>query len=91
MIYITNQQAQLKQENGKSGGKEFVFSFKRLTPRELEILQFMALGYTNRQIANSLGISEQNAKNHSSTILKKLGAINRTQAVVKSMEYGLIS
>ena len=91
MTYITGKQNELKKSYGVSGRKEFIYSFKRLTSRELEILKFMALGYPNRQIASNLGISEQNAKNHSSAILKKLGVINRTQAVVKSMQYGLIS
>ena len=88
MTYTT--EGQLKQTNMTLNRKEFVYSFKRLTSRELEILKYMALGYPNRQIAIHLGISEQNAKNHASAILKKLGVINRTQAVVKSMEYGLI-
>jgi DNA-binding NarL/FixJ family response regulator len=88
MTYVT--ESQLKQADRTSNRKEFIYSFKRLTSRELEILKFMALGYPNRQIAVHLGISEQNAKNHASAILKKLGVINRTQAVVKSMEYGLI-
>ena len=90
MTYLAGKQTQLKHKYGKSGQNEFLFSFKRLTARELEILKFMALGYPNKQIANNLGISEQNTKNHSSAILRKLGVINRTQAVVKSMEYGLI-
>jgi DNA-binding NarL/FixJ family response regulator len=84
MTYTTEKQPWILDRN------DFIHGFKRLTARELEILRFMALGYSNRRIAGNLSISEQNAKNHSSAILKKLGVINRTQAVVKSMEYGMI-
>ena len=62
-----------------------------LTPRETEILSYIACGYTNKQIAYKFGISEQTIKNHMTSILRKLDANDRTQAVVLAMNYGWIS
>jgi len=62
-----------------------------LTSRELEILSYVAHGYINKQVAHKLGISEQTIKNHMSSILRKLDANDRTQAVVMAMRYGWIS
>ena len=59
--------------------------------RELEILQLIARGYVNKQIARDFNISEQSTKNYVSRILKKLEAVNRTEAVVKASQSGLIS
>jgi len=62
-----------------------------LSPRELEILGYVARGYLNKQIAHKLGISEQTIKNHMTSTLRKLDANDRTQAVVMAMHYGWIS
>jgi len=62
-----------------------------LTPRETEILTYMAQGYFNKQIAVKLDISEQTIKNHITSILRKLDANARTQAVVTAIKRGLIS
>jgi two-component system response regulator DegU len=62
-----------------------------LTPRETEILQYIAQGYLNKQIAAELGISEQTIKNHVTSILRKLNANARTEAVVVAIRQGLIS
>jgi len=62
-----------------------------LTSREMEILNYMARGYLNKQIANELGISEQTIKNHVTSILRKLNANARTEAVVVAIKQGLIS
>jgi DNA-binding NarL/FixJ family response regulator len=61
-----------------------------LTPREIEILEFIAKGYLNKQIAAELGISEQTIKNHVTSILRKLNANARTEAVVVAIKQGLI-
>jgi two-component system, NarL family, response regulator DegU len=61
-----------------------------LTPREIEILEFIARGYLNKQIAAELGISEQTIKNHVTSILRKLNANARTEAVVVAIKQGLI-
>lgn len=62
-----------------------------LTPRELEVLRLLALGHTNRKIAGELVISLGTAKNHVEHIRQKLGASDRTQAVVRALEFGLIT
>ena len=62
-----------------------------LTPRETEILSYIAQGYLNKQIAAELGISEQTIKNHVTSILRKLNANARTEAVVVAIKQGLIS
>ncbi|MEE8353083.1 MAG: response regulator transcription factor [Dehalococcoidales bacterium] len=62
-----------------------------LTPREIEILDYVAKGYLNKQIAIELGISEQTIKNHVTSILRKLNANARTEAVVLAIKQGVIS
>jgi DNA-binding NarL/FixJ family response regulator len=62
-----------------------------LTPREREILNYIAQGYLNKQIAAELDISEQTIKNHVTSILRKLNANARTEAVVVAIRQGLIS
>lgn len=63
----------------------------RLTRRETEVLQLMAGGYTNRDIAEALAASEGTIKNHVSNILSKFGVRSRTQAVLKGMKLGYMS
>ena len=61
-----------------------------LTDRETEILRLMAGGYSNKEIANSLGVAEGTVKNHVSNILSKLGVRDRTRAVLKALELGIV-
>ena len=61
-----------------------------LTPRELEVLQIMARGARNRDIADELVISERTVKIHVANVMAKLGVSNRTAAVVRAMDLGLI-
>ncbi|RPJ51270.1 MAG: DNA-binding response regulator, partial [Chloroflexi bacterium] len=61
-----------------------------LSPRELEILQLVATGASNREIADNLVIAEGTVKNHLTNILGKLSVKDRMQAVLKAREYGLI-
>jgi DNA-binding NarL/FixJ family response regulator len=61
-----------------------------LTERETEILRLMAGGYSNKEIANSLDVAEGTVKNHVSNILSKMGVRDRTRAVLKALELGLI-
>src|SRR3546814_3781044 len=60
-----------------------------LTDRETEILRLMASGFSNKEIANSLGVAEGTIKNHVSNILSKLGFRDRTRAVLKAFELQL--
>jgi two-component system response regulator DegU len=62
-----------------------------LTPREMEILKYIGQGFLNKQIAAELGISEQTIKNHVTSILRKLNANARTEAVVLALKQGLIT
>jgi len=61
-----------------------------LTPRELEVLQLMARGFTNRQIAGRLKISEHTVKFHAGAVLGKLNAHSRAEAVARSIGLGWI-
>lgn len=61
-----------------------------LTPRELEVLELLAQGHSNPSIAEDLFVSLGTAKNHVERIRTKLGASDRTQAVVRALELGLI-
>lgn len=57
-----------------------------ITEREIEVLRLMAGGYSNKEIADSLHLSEGTVKNHVSSILSKMGVRDRTRAVLKAIE-----
>lgn len=61
-----------------------------LTPRESEVLQMLASGLGNKEIAAKLGISEHTVKFHVASILGKLGAASRTEAVSLGIRHGLV-
>lgn len=61
-----------------------------LTQREIEILRLMAGGYSNKEISRAIFKSEGTIKNHVSNILAKLGVRDRTRAVLKALELGVI-
>ena len=62
-----------------------------LTPRELEVLELLALGLPNKAIAARLDISDQTVKSHVASICGKFGAANRTDAVRLAVRHGLIT
>ena len=62
-----------------------------LTEREMEVLQALARGLSNREIADDLVITEGTVKNHVSSLIDKLGVRDRTQALLKAQDLGLIS
>ncbi|MCC7352915.1 MAG: response regulator transcription factor [Anaerolineae bacterium] len=64
--------------------------FVPLSPREMEILQHITRGSSNKEIARALGISRQTVKNHMSAILRKLAVNDRTQAAVLALRRGWI-
>ena len=61
-----------------------------ITRRELDILELIAQGMSNREIAEKLFVSENTVKTHSSRVFDKLGAKRRTQAVQLGKEFGLL-
>ena len=61
-----------------------------ITPRELEILELMAAGHSNREMAERLFVSENTVKTHAGRLFDKLSARRRTQAVQRAEEAGLI-
>lgn len=63
---------------------------ERLTAREVEVLQLLAQGLSNKVIGDRLGITEHTAKFHVNSIMGKLGAQTRTEAVVHAVRVGLV-
>lgn len=63
--------------------------FADLTPRELEILEHVAWGFSNKKIANALDITDGTVKLHVKAILRKLGMRSRVEAAVAAVEHGL--
>ena len=66
-------------------------SVESLTPREIEVLELVAEGLSNKAVAARLGISDQTVKFHLTSITGKLGAMNRTAAVRRAVRRGLIT
>jgi DNA-binding NarL/FixJ family response regulator len=64
--------------------------FVPLSSREMEILQYVVRGSSNKEIAHALQISQQTVKNHISSILRKLDAKDRTEAAVYALRHGWI-
>lgn len=65
--------------------------FERLTNRELEVLELLAGGHSNTEIADTLVVSMNTVKSHLKSIFGKLGVVSRTQAVVRAGELGLLA
>ena len=74
-----------------SSNSQLSASYEMLTERELEVLSLLAQGMPNKEIAAHLTISERTAKFHVSSIMGKLGATNRTEAVSLAAQKGLIT
>lgn len=65
-------------------------SFTPLSPREMEILEMVTRGASNKEVANRLNISQQTVKNHMTAILRKLHVDDRTQAAVYALRHGWV-
>jgi NarL family two-component system response regulator LiaR len=95
-LRLTRKQIVLKEVHVPvPAGQPFAVNSKKLeeleiTPRELETLELIAKGMSNREIAEKLFVSENTVKTHSSRVFDKLGAKRRTQAVQLGKEFGLI-
>ena len=62
-----------------------------LTPREREVLELVAAGLGDEEVADRLGISQRTARNHLTNTYGKIGARNRSEAIVWARERGLVS
>jgi two-component system, NarL family, response regulator len=62
-----------------------------LTPREHQVLQLVAKGFTNKEIGRALGISDNTARNHVNSIIEKLEVSDRTEAATIAIRQGLVS
>jgi len=80
-----------QQNTSRPPGIQHSPSSETLTERELEVLALLAQGMPNKEIAAHLTISERTAKFHVSSIMGKLGATNRTEAVSLAAQRGLIT
>jgi len=61
-----------------------------LTPRELEVLQLLAAGQANKEIARALGVSPNTVKTHLARLFEKLGASSRTEAIAQGRALGIL-
>jgi DNA-binding NarL/FixJ family response regulator len=82
---LAAEMSERRAEAGRSGPR-----VELLSPRELEVLELMRLGLTNPQIGRELSVSTRTAKNHVEHIMAKLGVSDRTQAVVRALELGIL-
>ena len=78
-------------DGGANASLEDLAAHEPLTPRELEVLQFVSLGMTNKEIGRRLEISGHTVKFHVSSICGKLGAASRTEAVRLGVRLGLVT
>ena len=73
-----------------NGGAAGDIASETLTPRELELLRYMAEGYTNKEVARAMVLAEDTVKKAVQTLIAKLGAVDRTHAVVLGLRQHLI-
>lgn len=85
---VTERAVRVIQERGTTF--DSAFQPDALTPREVDVLRLIAAGYSNREIGESLSMSAGSVKNHTSSILSKLGARDRTRAVLRGIELGCL-
>lgn len=83
-IYVPPSMLQQRPENSSQAG-----SGHALTPRQLQVLELLVLGHSNKVIASSLDLAEATIKMHVTSIMKNLGVSNRTQAVIEAEKLGL--
>lgn len=75
---------------GSMSGQEQTDKDSRLTNREMQVLRHLALGLSNREIGSSLEISVETVKEHVQNILRKINAVDRTQAAVWAVKKGIV-
>jgi two-component system, NarL family, response regulator YdfI len=74
-----------------AAARDDLTAIEPLTPREVEVLEHVTEGLSNKAISQRLGISDQTVKFHLASILGKLGASNRTEAVRRAVRMGLVT
>lgn len=81
------------QDDGHNGRRRLSINgdYERLTRRELQVLELVAEGFTNKAIGRALFITEETAKKHVQSIIGKMGACDRTHAVMRAARAGLIT
>jgi DNA-binding NarL/FixJ family response regulator len=89
--HVGNRPQNNEPSSRQSGATGHMAHIEELTERELEVLHLLAQGMPNKEIAAHLVISERTAKFHVSSIMSKLGATNRTEAVALAAQHGLIT
>jgi DNA-binding NarL/FixJ family response regulator len=87
--YLPPRIAELAARQG-AGGAASTASAVRLTERQTDVLKLIATGESNKQIARDLDLSPATIKAHAAAAMAALGAVNRTEAVVRARELGLI-
>jgi two-component system, NarL family, response regulator YdfI len=90
LVLLDPEIAEALSERIPSATSSVLLEHEELTTRELEVLAMLAEGLANREIADRLGVSDHTIKFHISSILDKLGAATRTEAVTLGLRMGLI-
>ena len=93
LIVLTPSQAETlfhPPQNAPASARIVPALVEALTPRELQVLRLMAEGLANKEIADQLGISEHTVKFHVASVLGKLQAASRTEAVTQGIRRGLV-
>ena len=85
---ITAGSTSVAQDFSPAGDQELI---EPLTSREIQVLELLAEGRSNKAIGQQLGISDQTVKFHVAAIAGKLGAVNRTDAVRRAIRRGIVS
>jgi len=87
-VTAAHEKASLAGDPSASSGQALV---EPLSQRELEVLRLMALGRTNREIAGQLIVAPGTVKAHTASIYRKLDVANRTEAVARARQLGILS
>ncbi|MFJ7977230.1 response regulator [Peribacillus sp. NPDC096379] len=88
---MVKEMKRIKHLDSASNEVEVPATFHELTSREVDVLKYLGYGYNNKEIANTLFITEGTVKNHVSNIINKLELRDRTQAAIFAVRYGVVT